>query len=270
MIRRTVLFATLAAAALAGPGGARAETLPANSEAVTTVAGAWDIAGPRQNMMRCRVQLAVLKPRNREPKLEFRLPAGCRQAYQTLTRVVSWALTRQGAIILLGAKSAEIASFSRADEGKLRARIGNEDYTMEPATGGRYPSAERMASVDAAVNRLARPDVDDPRTPMKVAGSYVVERVKGQPVACTLTLDRGTPGPASAPGSGKASIDRACADKGLQVFEPVGWIVERDRLFLIARKGHRQGFNIERDGALVKDPPAGAPMFARKKAAGVS
>lgn len=261
-----IRLAALVVSAVLWSQAAEAETLPPTSEAVTTVAGAWDIAGPRPNMMRCRVQLVVLKPRNREPKLEFRLPAGCRQAYQALTRVESWGLTRQGAIVLIGAKNAEIASFARADAGSLRAKIGNEDYTMEPATGGRYPSTDRIASVDAAVNRLARPDVDDVRTPMKVAGSYGIERIQGQAVACVLTLDRAVPGPASAPGSGKASIDRGCADKGLQVFEPVGWIVERDRLFLIAKKGHRQGFNIERDGSLVKDPPAGTPMFARKKA----
>jgi hypothetical protein len=264
---RRVSVLALAALALLTARATASDILPPNSPAVETVAGSWDIAGSRPNMMRCRVQLAVLKPRNREPALEFRLPAGCRQAYQPLTRVERWGLTRQGAIVLIGQRNAEIATFARADEGKLKGRVGNEDYTMEPSVGGRYPSADRIAAVDAAVARLAAPDAEDPRTPIRLAGSYAIERAKGQTVACVLTLDRLTPGPTSAPGSGKASVDRECADKGLQLFDPTGWIVERDRLFLIARKGHRQGFNVERDGSLVKDPPAGSPLTARKKPA---
>jgi Protease inhibitor Inh len=248
-----------------GPGTAEAATelLPATADAVATVAGAWEIATPTGNA-RCRVQLSVQKTR-RETKQIFGFPVACRQSMPALGRVEGWGLATNGSIVLTGAKGAELGTFTRVGDAEaLKGAIGRDAFAMTPVSG-RYPSAERLASVSAAVNRLAQPDVDDPRTPMRVAGSYQLFRVEGQPaIACTLVLDRRLPGPPSAPGSGKASLGNGCADRGLMTFDPVGWIMERDRLFLIAKKGHRQGFNLERDGRLVKDPPAGSPLSARK------
>ena len=117
-------------------------------------------------------------------------------------------------------------------------------------------------AVLAAVSRLAMPTADNVTTPIAVAGRYQLLRANNADTGCVLVLDRTQPGPVSQ--SGKASLAAGCADKGLQVFEPSGWLVERDRFFLYARKGHRSGFNIEKDGRLIKDPPAGSPLSARK------
>ncbi len=132
---------------------------------------------------------------------------------------------------------------------------------MEPSAGAN-PSAERAASVDTAIGRLNSPAAETPTTPTARAGRYQLLRANNANTGCVLILDRTRPGPI--PLSGQASLDRGCEDRGLLTFDPAGWIVERDRLFLYARKGHRFGFNIERDGRLVKDPPAGSPLSATK------
>ncbi len=227
------------------------------SDASKTVAGQWDLAVPKNNL-KCRIQLNIT---GKDPKALVGMPAPCRKSMGVIGNIQSWGLTTKGALRLMGGKGEMIAEFSRSDAGVLKATVGSNDFTME-AVSGRYPSPERIASVDAAVSRLTTPQADNPTTPMAVAGRYQLLRANSADTGCVLVLDRTQPGPVSQ--SGKASLEKGCNDKGLLVFDPSGWIVERDRLFLFARKGHRNGFNIERSGMLVKDPPAGSPLSARK------
>jgi Protease inhibitor Inh len=234
-----------------------ADALPVGSDAVKTVSGPWDIAVPKNNL-KCRIQLNVS---GRPPNANVGMPAPCRKSFGTMGTIQYWELTGKGEVRFLGPKGEKVAEFSRADAGLLKTRVGTNDFTMEPVSG-RYPSQERIAGVDAAVNRLNQPQAETPETPAATAGRYSLLRANNADTGCVLLLDRSLPG--NVPKSGKASIERGCQDKGLEVFDPAGWLVERDRLFLYARKGHRMGFNIERNGQLVKDPPQGSPLSARK------
>ncbi len=176
-------------------------------------------------------------------------------------RAEFWGLTTRGTLRIVGPKNEMLAEFSRADAGVLRATVGANEFTMEPMSG-RYPSPERTTSVDAAVQRLTTPLAENPATPSAVAGRYQLFRAAGADTGCVLLLDRTQPGNVAQ--SGRAVLEKGCEDKGLVTFDPAGWMVERDRMFLYARKGHRFGFNIERDGSLTKDPPQGSPLLARK------
>ncbi|MFM9974366.1 MAG: AprI/Inh family metalloprotease inhibitor [Beijerinckiaceae bacterium] len=253
-----VMMADTAFAQAARPAANLAEDLlPVTSDAMKTVSGQWDIAVPKNNL-KCRIQLNIF---GKSPKPIVGIPTACRKSLASLGNVQTWGMTSTGVLVLLGAKSEKIAEFTRADAGVLKATVGANDFTMEPVSG-RYASPERIASVDSAVSRLNLPAADNPATPVAVAGRYQLMRGSNADTGCVLLLDRTQPGPIAQ--SGKASLEKGCADKGLGVFDPAGWIVERDRLFLYARKGHRNGFNIQRDGTLVKDPPAGFPLSGRK------
>ncbi len=258
-----LLFSTSAAFAqttrtAAAPATAPADDLfPVASDVTKTVAGQWDISVPKNNL-KCRIQLNII---GNVPKASVGMPAPCRKSLASVGTVQGWGLTTKGSLRLVGAKGETITEFTRGDAGVMKATLGANDFVMEPVSG-RYPSPERIASVDAAVTRLTMPAADNPTTPVAVAGRYQLFRANNSETGCILLLDRNIPGPVSQ--TGKASLEKGCPDKGLQVFDPSGWIVERDRLFLYARKGHRNGFNIERDGRLVKDPPAGSPLSARK------
>jgi Protease inhibitor Inh len=259
VIAITLVGASIPAFAQAQPVAATAspDLLALNSDAMKTVAGQWDIAVPKNNL-KCRIQLNI---GGKVPKASVGMPAACRKSLATVGTAQGWAMTSKGAIQFSDAKGQLIADFARADTGVLKAIVGTNDFTMEPVSG-RYPSPQRQASVDAAVSRLSMPTADNASTPIAVAGRYQLSRANNVDTGCILVLDRTQPGPVAL--TGKASLAAGCADKGLQVFEPAGWLVERDRFFLYARKGHRNGFNIERDGRLVKDPPAGSPLSARK------
>lgn len=252
------LVASLPALAQAPqPPRSAADLLPVDSDAAKTVAGQWDLAVPKNNL-KCRIQLNIT---GQKPVASVGMPAPCRMSMGAMGGALSWALTMKGAVRLFGGKGEMIAEFSRTDAGVLNAMVGANQFTMEPVSG-RYPSLERTASVDAAMARLTTPQADTPSTPVALAGRYQLLRANNADTGCVLLLDRAQPGPVSQ--SGRAMLEKGCADQGLLTFDPSGWIVERDRMFLYARKGHRFGFNIERSGQLVKDPPQGSPLSARK------
>ncbi|MGL4239992.1 MAG: AprI/Inh family metalloprotease inhibitor [Beijerinckiaceae bacterium] len=233
------------------------DALPIGSDATRTIAGQWDIAVPRNNL-KCRIQLNIT---GRPQVATIGMPAPCRKSFGAIGNAQYWELTGKGTIRLIAQKGERLVEFARADAGVLKATVGSNDFTFEPMSG-RYPSPERIAGIDAAVSRLTQPQAESPETPSAVAGRYRLLRANNADTGCVLLLDRGLPG--NIPKSGKASLETGCKDQGLITFDPAGWIVERDRMFLYARKGHRTGFNIERNGQLVKDPPAGSPLSANK------
>jgi hypothetical protein len=241
----------------ATPATPPSELLSPSSDASKTVAGQWDLAVPKNNL-KCRIQLNLVA---KQTKATVGMPAPCRRSMGAMGRAEAWGLTPQGTIRMLDSKGESLAEFARADAGVLKASIAANDFTMEPVSG-RYPSPERIASVDAAVRRLNQPMADNPATPVAVSGRYKLFRANNADTGCVLMLDRTQPGPVSQ--SGKASLEKGCADKGLMTFDPAGWLVERDRMFLYARKGHRFGFNIDRSGTLTKDPAMGSPLSAAK------
>jgi Protease inhibitor Inh len=257
-IAALAVYANAAAAQVTQPqAAAPADLLPPTADASRTVSGQWDMAVPKNNL-KCRVQLNI---GGKPPKATVGMPAPCRKSMGAMGRAELWGLTPTGALRIMAAKGETVAEFSRADAGMLKASVGPNDFTMEPVSG-RYPSPDRIASVDAAVQRLNAPQADNPATPATIAGRYKLIRANNTDTGCVLVLDRTQPGPVSQ--SGKASLEKGCNDKGLLTFDPSGWLVERDRMFLYARKGHRFGFNIERSGQLVKDPAQGSPLTAGK------
>jgi Protease inhibitor Inh len=230
---------------------------PVTSDVTNTIAGPWDLQVPK-NKLKCRIQLSVS---GKTPKAVVGMPAACRQTFGAMANAETWAVTDKGAIRMFDRRGGAIGDFTRVDAGVMKVTISSNEFTLEPVTG-RYPSPERIASVDTAIGRLNAPAAETPTTPVARAGRYQLIRANNADTGCVLLLDRTRPGPIAL--SGQASLEKGCPDKGLQTFDPAGWIVERDRLFLYARKGHRFGFNIERTGQLVKDPPAGSPLLARK------
>jgi Protease inhibitor Inh len=265
MMRAFPLALAISAAIAASPAMAQRlqppapspDALPVGSDATKTLAGQWDIAVPKNNL-KCRIQLNIT---GKPPNASVGMPAPCRKSFAAMGGTQFWELTAKGTIRMIGGKGERIAEFSRGDTGVLKAEVGTNEFTMEPVSG-RYPSPERAASVAAAVTRLTQPQAETPSTPTAVAGRYQLLRANNADTGCVLLLDRTLPGPVSQ--SGKASLEKGCNDAGLMTFDPAGWIVERDRMFLYARKGHRFGFNIERTGSLVKDPPAGSALSGRK------
>ena len=98
--------------------------------------------------------------------------------------------------------------------------------------------------------------------PGELAGRYVILRDNGKDVGCMLTFNEQARGPG---GSSKAQLAPACRDNGIVVFDPQGWQLDRGRLAITARKGHKAHFDRHEDGSWWKDPKEGGkPLGIRK------
>jgi hypothetical protein len=89
---------------------------------------------------------------------------------------------------------------------------------------------------------------------------YAPLRDGGKDTGCMITLDGSARGPN---GTNKAQLAPACRDQGLVVFDPVGWQVERGRLAITARKGHKAYFDRQPDGIWLRDPKEGRMLALR-------
>ncbi len=98
-----------------------------------------------------------------------------------------------------------------------------------------------------------------PRANVNAAGRYAPLR-EGKDTGCMITLDANARGPG---GASKAQLAPACRDQGLVIFDPVGWQMDRGRLALTARKGHRVLFDRQPDGIWLRDPKEGKPLSLR-------
>lgn len=238
---RLAAFALLAATAPAG-----AEMLPHDSEQVKVAAGAWDLVA--KGGQRCRIQL---NPKGTRDKLVVGMPPACRGSMARLSPAMIWGIEQDGRIVLSGADGRVLASFTRRPDGGFASE--GDEHVLTPV-GGRYQDAERKRVVTAA---LAPPPVDDKTTAM--AGRWRVARDRVT-VGCEIDL---ATKPAQA-GGYSAALAAGCKDDGLAVFDPAGWRLEGDRLFLVARKGHSIGFSKGQDGVWFKDPAQGRPLFLRR------
>ena len=100
--------------------------------------------------------------------------------------------------------------------------------------------------------------------PSELAGRYVILREGAKDVGCMLTFNEQARGPK---GSLKAQLAPACRDNGIVVFDPQGWQLDRGRIALTARKGHKANFDHHEDGTWWKDPKEGGkPLGIRKMA----
>jgi len=93
-----------------------------------------------------------------------------------------------------------------------------------------------------------------------VAGRYAILRAGDKDTGCMLTLDDRNRGP----GGFRAQLAPACRDQGVVIFDPVGWSLERGRLSLTARKGHKAHFDQEPDGLWRRDAKEGKALSLRR------
>lgn len=99
-----------------------------------------------------------------------------------------------------------------------------------------------------------------PARPSGVAGRYAILRADDKDTGCMLTLDERARGP----GGFRALLAPACRDQGIVIFDPVGWSLERGRLALTARKGHKAYFDREDDGVWRRDAKEGKPLALKR------
>jgi hypothetical protein len=96
--------------------------------------------------------------------------------------------------------------------------------------------------------------------PSAVAGRYTIMRAEDKDTGCMLTLDDRARGR----GGFRAQLAPACRDNGIVVFDPIGWSVERGRLALTARKGHKAHFDLDSGGIWRRDSGEGKPLSLKR------
>jgi prophage tail gpP-like protein len=62
----------------------------------------------------------------------------------------------------------------------------------------------------------------------------------------------------------RAFLSPACRDQGIVIFDPAGWRIVAGRLVLTARKGHKTEFDLQPDGAWMKDAKDGKSLTLKK------
>jgi hypothetical protein len=95
--------------------------------------------------------------------------------------------------------------------------------------------------------------------PTEASGRYSILREGDKDTGCMLTLDARTRGGAGL----KAQRAPACRDNGVVMFDPIGWGLDRGRLVLTARKGHKAHFEKGADGVWRRDAKEGKALGLR-------
>jgi hypothetical protein len=119
-----------------------------------------------------------------------------------------------------------------------------------PAGAAQPPQQAQQSTRQSAQAPLAAKPVSQapgPTTAVKpfvgkaseLSGRYMILRESGKDIGCMLTLNDQGRGPA---GSQRAQLAPACRDNGIVVFDPQGWQLDRGRIALTARKGHKAHF----------------------------
>ena len=117
---------------------------------------------------------------------------------------------------------------------------------LDPAPLGAANDTRLRAATPAAAPVAARVSNDPP-------GRYAPLREGNKDTGCMITLEA----------SRKAQLAPACRDQGLVVFDPINWQMERGRLGLTARKGHKAWFDRQADGTWLRDPKEGKTLILR-------
>jgi hypothetical protein len=93
-----------------------------------------------------------------------------------------------------------------------------------------------------------------------VAGRYTILRADDKETGCMLTLDMRS----GRAGGAKAQLAPACRDNGVVIFDPIAWSMERGRLTLTARKGHKAYFDKSGDGLWRRDSKEGKALSLKR------
>jgi hypothetical protein len=240
--------------------------LPVDHPAIRASAGGWEIEGERGR--KCRLQL---NPKEKRPDLVVGVPAPCRRSIPALAAVQGWGIGEDGRVVLRDAKGQTLGEFTRTGEGPMTGQIGKATLTLQPSSG-RYPDPVRMAALAAAAAQpQTRQDFSlaPPPPAAETPGVYVMLRAQNKE-ACRVQLlaepmqaTRGAPPPR--PEVKGARFVGNCPDVGISIFDPVGWRMSDQRLFLIARKGHEAGFSHGTDRLWRRDPAVGQVLMMRKE-----
>lgn len=121
---------------------------------------------------------------------------------------------------------------------------------LDPAPLG-TPNDARLRNAAPAAAPTATPAAA--RAANDPPGRYAPLREGNKDTGCMITLEA----------SRKAQLAPACRDQGLVVFDPVNWQIERGRLGLTARKGHKAWFDRQPDGTWLRDPKEGKTLILR-------
>lgn len=265
--RRAVFAAALLVAGAVAAGAAGAVDL------TQALAGSWDLANPK-SARTCRLTLGTdAAPGGRV----VGAPPACRLAVPLLVQVSAWSVSADKTLSLVDSNGASVLDFKAAGQpGHFAATMGADSVTLAPAAGpkdadrtgsiatalsGKAPAAGARVAAGATPAAAAAPTDLPALRPEALIGLYGVAREKMKPI-CSIDL---TNKPTRKAGTFAASLSGGCIDPGLKVFDPIAWRTEKGRLFLIARKGHEQGFVAGADGVFAKDPPSGAQLFLKKQ-----
>lgn len=121
---------------------------------------------------------------------------------------------------------------------------------LDPAPLG-APNDARLRSTIPATTSAPAPVAA--RASTEPPGRYAPLREGNKDTGCMITLEA----------SRKAQLAPACRDQGLVVFDPVNWQMDRGRLGLTARKGHKAWFDRQSDGTWLRDPKEGKTLILR-------
>ncbi|MBX9740986.1 MAG: protease inhibitor Inh/omp19 family protein [Beijerinckiaceae bacterium] len=278
--------AFVAASLLIGADAGAAVDLSATAR----VAGQWDMSLDDTNR-KCRFVLRDADDRRLEG-LPLAVPAGCRRALPILADVGQWSLDNNRSLRLEDAEGGKVLEFSpdpasgallaRGPEGETYQLISAADAAQTPRRDARQQVAQtsgfRVEETPAGAGFQPRRETEKPLARQNApvvatsaapnaaamrtnpAGRYAPLRDAGKDTGCMVTLDDKSRGPK---GTNRAQLAPACRDQGLVIFDPVGWQIERGRLSLMARKGHKAHFDRQPDGVWLRDPKEGKTLSLR-------
>jgi hypothetical protein len=256
----------LVAAALMVIAGAVSPVLEMGEGAAqTSVAGRWDMS-LNDTYHKCRL---VLRDDASGAAHALAMPAGCRRAMPILSSVGGWTTASSG-LELTDTSGSPVLQFSPKSDASEYTATGPEGETYVLA------AADHAARMDATPARSGTqvaqagppapgvamaPPAGPPINPNDLPGRYDIYRAGQRDTGCMLTLDDRAKGPK---GGRKAILAPACRDQGIVIFDPAGWKVERNRLVLVAKKGHEAHLDFQADGSWLKDPKEGPPLILKK------
>jgi len=93
-----------------------------------------------------------------------------------------------------------------------------------------------------------------------IAGRYIFLREEDRDTGCMVTLHEQARGG----GAYRAQLAPACRDNGLVIFDPVRWSIDRGRIALQARKGHKVLFERDASGVWRRADQKAKPLAMRR------
>ena len=245
-------------------------------------AGQWDMSLDNTNR-KCRVTLRVDAPGagSNPANHALAMPMGCKRAMPILSDTTVWSAPDAQKLVFADVSGKAVLDFAWATDHSAMISKGPEGETYQiraVSAPGATPSDATSPGLAIAANETPVPgfqpvdktkpavlDAPPPAAPPapNLGGKYAVVRDAKKPSNCTLVLDAGKPSPK---GNFKANLEAGCADTGMKIFDPVAWRLDKDRLTLVAKRGHETVLLHQADDTWTKDPAvrSGALLSLKK------